>query len=148
MVANKKNPTKKNTKTETKKPKCNCANTLIQAGLAVYFTAYFIAHHFLGVYNVRWIFYVGLALMVLYAVKTKQKNEAKFAEGFCFNKVFLIYIIGCMIGTYYEEILTFCRTGNGFLGKVLSMARSTQSMAPVSSFLRFCSAVILNASGG
>ena len=112
MVANKKNPTKKSTKTETKKPKCSRANTLIQAGLAVYFTAYFIAHHFLGVYNVRWIFYIGLALMVLYAVKTKQKKEAKFAEGFCFNKVFLIYIIGCMIGTYYEEILTFCRTGN------------------------------------
>lgn len=104
---------KKSTDKKTaQKQRFSTKDILIQAGLAAFFTAYFIAHHFLGVYSVRWFFYIDLALMVLYAVKTKQKNEAKFAEGFCFNKVFLIYIIGCMIGTYYEEILTFCRTGN------------------------------------
>ena len=44
-------------------------------------------------------------------LKREQKKDAKFAEGFCFYKLFLIYVIGCMIGTYYEEILTFCRSG-------------------------------------
>ena len=43
--------------------------------------------------------------------KTRTKKDAKFAEGFCFHKLFLIYAIGCMIGTYYEEVLTFCRSG-------------------------------------
>ncbi len=94
-----------------KKKPLETKDILIQAGLAVYFTGYFIAHHFLGVYDVRWIFYIGLAAMVIYAIRTKTKNEAKFAEGFCFYKWFLVYVIGCMIGTYYEEILTFCRSG-------------------------------------
>ena len=101
----------KTTKTPTKKNKSTFKDYLIQVGLALYFAAYFVAHHFLGVYNVRWMLYLGLAVMVIYAIKTKQKKEEKFAEGFCFNKVFLIYVIGCMIGTYYEEILTFCRSG-------------------------------------
>ena len=101
----------KTTKTPTKKNKPTFKDYLIQVGLALYFAAYFVAHHFLGVYNVRWMLYLGLAIMVIYAIKTKQKKEEKFAEGFCFNKVFLIYVIGCMIGTYYEEILTFCRSG-------------------------------------
>lgn len=94
-----------------KKQKLETKDILIQAGLAIYFTAYFFAHHFLGVYNVRWIFYVGLIAMAFYAFKTKSKKDKKFAEGFCFNKLVLIYLIGCMIGTYYEEILTFCRSG-------------------------------------
>ena len=104
--------TKKKTAVKAKKKqKLETKDILIQAGLAIYFTAYFFAHHFLGVYNVRWIFYVGLAAMAFYAFKTKTKKDEKFAEGFCFNKLVLIYLIGCMIGTYYEEILTFCRSG-------------------------------------
>lgn len=101
-------PVKKN---HAKKAEPKNKHILIQVALAVYFTIYFIAHHYLGVYNTRWILYVGLAAMALYAFQTKTKKEAKFAEGFCFYKVFLVYVIGCMIGTYYEEILTFCRSG-------------------------------------
>ena len=102
---------KKNTKTTAKKQKLSKKDILIQVGLAIYFTVYFIAHHYLGVYGTRWIFYIGLAAMALYAFKTRSKKDAKFAEGFCFYKLLLVYIIGCMIGTYYEEILTFFRTG-------------------------------------
>lgn len=105
---------KKTTKTTKKSIKNNTQKTksiLIQIGLAAYFTAYFIAHHFFGVYDTRWILYAGIALMTIIAIRTKTKKEEKFAEGFCFYKVFLVYVIGCMIGTYYEEILTFCRSG-------------------------------------
>ena len=97
----------KRTQKQTSKTK----NTLIQVGLAIYFTAYFFAHHFLGVYSVRWILYIGFVALIIVARKDKTKKREKFAEGFCFNKVFLVYVIGCMIGTYYEEILTFCRSG-------------------------------------
>lgn len=102
-------PKQKVVKVTTKTTKAS--DIWIQVGLAIYFTAYFIAHHFLGVYSVRWILYIGLAALVAYIIKTKNNKEPKFAEGFCFYKVFLVYIIGCMIGTYYEEILTFCRSG-------------------------------------
>ena len=105
--------TKTTSKTKkTTKKTITTKDILIQVGLALYFTVYFIAHHYLGVYNTRWILYVGLAAMALYAFKTRTKKDEKFAEGFCFYKVFLIYVIGCMIGTYYEEILTACRTGS------------------------------------
>lgn len=30
--------------------------------------------------------------------------KKKFAEGFCFKKLFLIFVIGCIFGAYYEEI--------------------------------------------
>lgn len=108
--------TKKQTTSTKKQPastkkQASTKDILIQVGLCAYFTAYFIAHHFLGVYNTRIILYIGLLALAAYAIKTKQKKEEKFAEGFCFYKVFLIYVIGCMIGTYYEEILTFCRSG-------------------------------------
>lgn len=103
------NNSKKAEKT-TKKP-LSAKDICINIAIALFFAIYFVAHHLLGVYQVRWIFYIGLAAMVIYAIATKQKKEEKFAEGFCFNKVFLIYVIGCMIGTYYEEILTFCRSG-------------------------------------
>ncbi len=33
-----------------------------------------------------------------------------FAEGFCFTKVFIFFVLGCLLGTYYEEILWFVRT--------------------------------------
>ncbi len=32
-----------------------------------------------------------------------------FARGFCFQKVFLFFVLGCLIGTYYEEILWYVR---------------------------------------
>ena len=107
-----KKKSKKTVKNEVKQEvkQNNNNDILIQVGLALYFTVYFVAHHFLGVYNTRWILYIGFALMVLYAIKTKTKKDKKFSEGFNFNKVFILYVIGCMIGTYYEEILTFFRT--------------------------------------
>lgn len=38
------------------------------------------------------------------------EKEEKFAEGFCFYKLFLIFIIGCIFGVIYEElILNFFR---------------------------------------
>ena len=104
-------------KTNTKKKQqVKTSDIIIQVGLALYFTLYAVAHHFLGVYNTRWIFYAGIAALVAYIVcmnkqtKKKKKKEV-FAEGFCFYKVFLLYVIGCMIGVYYEEVLTVCRTG-------------------------------------
>ena len=104
-------------KTNTKKKQqVKTSDIIIQVGLALYFTLYAVAHHFLGVYNTRWIFYAGIAALVAYIVyinkqtKKKKKKEV-FAEGFCFYKVFLLYVIGSMIGVYYEEILTVCRTG-------------------------------------
>lgn len=33
------------------------------------------------------------------------KKEEKFAEGFCFYKLFLIFIIGCIFGVIYEELI-------------------------------------------
>lgn len=40
-------------------------------------------------------------------------KEAKkvFAEGYCFKKIFFIFIIGCIIGAYYEEIGFIFRHG-------------------------------------
>lgn len=44
-----------------------------------------------------------------------QTNSAQpkqvFAKGWCFAKIFFMFMIGCVIGTYYEEILNFVRTG-------------------------------------
>lgn len=108
---NKKITSTKKTKRIVKKSQLDSRDILIQAGLALYFTLYFIAHHFLGVYNTRWIFYLGILALVIYTIKHQAKKKEKFAEGFCFYKVFLLYVIGCMIGVYYEETLTFCRTG-------------------------------------
>ncbi len=38
-------------------------------------------------------------------------SKKVFAKGFCFKKVFIFFVLGCLIGTYYEEILWFIRTG-------------------------------------
>ena len=38
-------------------------------------------------------------------------ENKKFAEGYCFIKIFIFFLIGCLIGTYYEEILWFIRYG-------------------------------------
>lgn len=32
-----------------------------------------------------------------------------FAQGYCFVKVFAFFVLGCIIGTYYEEILWYIR---------------------------------------
>lgn len=37
----------------------------------------------------------------------KKTGTKKFAEGFCFKKVFIFFVIGCLIGTYWEEFLYF-----------------------------------------
>lgn len=33
------------------------------------------------------------------------KDEQKFASGMCFYKMFWIFLVGCVFGAYYEEIL-------------------------------------------
>ncbi len=40
----------------------------------------------------------------------KQKSRI-FAKGLCFTKLFIFFLIGCVFGTYYEQILHFCTTG-------------------------------------
>ena len=34
-----------------------------------------------------------------------------FAQGYCFPKIFIFFILGCLLGTYYEEILWYIRFG-------------------------------------
>ncbi|MEG0275661.1 MAG: putative ABC transporter permease [Coprobacillus sp.] len=36
-------------------------------------------------------------------------EEKIFAKGYCLAKIFIFFLIGCLIGTYYEEILWFVR---------------------------------------
>ena len=38
-------------------------------------------------------------------------EKKTFAKGWCFAKIFFMFFIGCIIGTYYEEILYFFRSG-------------------------------------
>lgn len=49
-------------------------------------------------------------------MKYLKENKNIFAKGICFDKLFLIFIIGSIIGALYEEIfsmlLTYSRTGN------------------------------------
>ena len=85
--------TTKQVKKQAKKQSPKASDILVQVGLVIYFTAYFIAHHFLGAYNTRWIFYAGIAALVLYTIKTKTKKEQKFAEGFCFYKALIPYCL-------------------------------------------------------
>lgn len=33
----------------------------------------------------------------------------RFAKGLCFEKLFLIFVLGCIFGAYYEELLNFFR---------------------------------------
>lgn len=40
------------------------------------------------------------------------KNKEKvFAKGYCFTKLFIFFFLGCLLGTYYEEILFFLKHG-------------------------------------
>lgn len=46
--------------------------------------------------------------------QTEHKRETApekkvFAQGYCFVKVFAFFVLGCIIGTYYEEILWYIR---------------------------------------
>ena len=42
--------------------------------------------------------------------RTVKKDETKvFAKGWCFPKIFLFFIIGCVLGTYWEEALWLYR---------------------------------------
>ena len=34
-----------------------------------------------------------------------------FAKGYCFAKIFIFFLIGCIVGTYYEELLFFIKFG-------------------------------------
>lgn len=43
--------------------------------------------------------------------KTKSKKEPVFAAGWCAAKIFMFFVIGSMIGTWYEEILNFAKFG-------------------------------------
>lgn len=39
----------------------------------------------------------------------KVVNEKVFAKGWCFSKIFIFFLIGCLIGTYWEEILWYIK---------------------------------------
>ena len=38
-------------------------------------------------------------------------EQKVFAKGYCFAKIFIFFVLGCLIGTYYEEILWFVKYG-------------------------------------
>lgn len=45
-------------------------------------------------------------------LKLQQESEAKegnkkFAQGYCLKKIFIFFVLGCLIGTYWEELLYF-----------------------------------------
>lgn len=42
------------------------------------------------------------------SIIVESKREV-FARGICYSKLFWLFIIGCVIGTYYEQILTLVR---------------------------------------
>ena len=43
----------------------------------------------------------------------EKTNEKKvFAQGICFSKLFWIFVLGCIVGTYYEQFLTLFMSGN------------------------------------
>ena len=41
----------------------------------------------------------------------KKIKDKVFAEGYCFPKIFIFFLIGCLLGTYYEEILWYFKHG-------------------------------------
>lgn len=40
-----------------------------------------------------------------------RSNHQVFAKGWCFAKIFMLFVIGCIIGTYYEQFLYLFRSG-------------------------------------
>jgi uncharacterized membrane protein len=49
--------------------------------------------------------------MILLNEKTKNNESPKFAQGMCYFKLFWMFLIGCIVGTYYEQIVTLIRNG-------------------------------------
>lgn len=43
------------------------------------------------------------------ALQEGAREKRVFAQGYCFVKVFAFFVLGCIIGTYYEEILWYIR---------------------------------------
>lgn len=43
------------------------------------------------------------------AVERTAPEKKVFAQGYCFVKIFVFFALGCIIGTYYEEILWYIR---------------------------------------
>ena len=39
------------------------------------------------------------------------REEKVFAKGFCFAKIFIFFLIGCLFGTYYEQMLWYFNNG-------------------------------------
>lgn len=39
-------------------------------------------------------------------------EQKVFAKGYCFAKIFIFFLIGCVIGTYYEELINFIKYGS------------------------------------
>lgn len=42
-------------------------------------------------------------------IQEQASGKRVFAQGHCFVKVFAFFVLGCVIGTYYEEILWYVR---------------------------------------
>lgn len=52
----------------------------------------------------------------------QEKVEKTFAQGFCYDKLFFVFLVGGIAGTYYEEILHFVKVLIKF-GRVEWVAR-------------------------
>lgn len=48
---------------------------------------------------------------MVFKIEYNAENKPVFAKGVCFYKVFVIFVFGCLLGTYYEEILNFFKEG-------------------------------------
>lgn len=84
------------------------------------------------------------------------EDQPVFAKGFCFAKIFMIFVIGCIIGTYYEELLYFFKSGHwasrqgvlygpfnpiygiGFAGFVLLFGKNVETRPWYLTFLYCC----------
>lgn len=44
---------------------------------------------------------------LLRKAETKESENKVFAKGYCFAKIFLFFVVGCVVGTYYEQLLEF-----------------------------------------
>lgn len=44
--------------------------------------------------------------------QTQERKVAKFAEGLCVKKLFFVFLVASVLGSYYEEILHFIQTWN------------------------------------
>ena len=50
-------------------------------------------------------------MMSMEKINNIKEEKPIFAKGWCFAKIFFMFFIGCIIGTYYEEILNYVRNG-------------------------------------